>query len=530
MTDPTDIPGRPSDPTASAEQRPKVFTPGAPIGMHLRVERLVRIGGDRVIYLVNNRTPRWHTSKCWSCGNKHSPPRAQACTYCSQPLGPRRFLMSARWDAGSALEYQAYAHRRLRFRSIGDPLALYRYRDQLLACFAWGGDQLLVNEPAPLPASTVLSLTFQLADALATLHAHGVILEHIRPNQVLLHPSGTARLFDLEVHRLVDRPLPANEDPTVPPLRDLRELAAMMVRWVDPADRDVIAYLQEVRRGEYRTADALAAGVSTFSWSRHTTPPARGVACLSDTGIVRIENEDAWGWRQLREANPKDPGLTAYVVADGMGGHGQGADASALAVRTVLRSLRRALPEEVPTPGTEQLEPILHGAMEAANLAVIAVNEDQDLDMGTTLVVLLHRGNEVVVGNLGDSRAYLLRGGELRQLTEDHSLVGAQVAAGKLSREEARKHPHANVLLHYLGRERDGDADIYLLDAQPGDRFLLCSDGLWGQVDARRLATMLSEHADPRRTVRRLLRAANDAGGPDNVTAMVVDIPRDPRP
>ncbi len=527
MSDATEMEqGRRSDPKVEEGNRPKVFTPGSPVGMHLRVERVVRISGDRIVYLVNNRNPRWHTTRCWACGNKHSPARAQACTYCSKPLGPRRFLMSARWDPASAMEYQAYAHRRLRFRSIGEPLALYRYRDQLLACFAWAGDQLLINEPAPLPAATVLSLTFQLADALSTLHAHGVILEHILPQQVLLHPSGSARLFDLEVARLVDRPLRANEDPTLPPLKDMRELASMMVRWVDPADRDVIAYLQSVRRGQYRTADALAAGVSTFAWSRKAPEVAHRIAVHSDAGIVRPTNEDAWGWRQLREATEGTPSLTAYVVADGMGGQGHGAEASSLAVRTVLRALTRAVPEGGAAPSSEALEKVLHAAMEAANEAVVAANQERHLEMGTTLVVVLHHGDEVVVGNLGDSRAYLLRGGELRLLTEDHSLVGAQVAAGKLSADDARNHPQANVLLHYIGRERDADADIYHLDARPGDRFLLCTDGLWGPVERRRLATLLSEHKEPRRTVRRLLRAANDAGGPDNVTAMVVDIPR----
>ena len=129
------------------------------------------------------------------------------------------------------------------------------------------------------------------------------------------------------------------------------------------------------------------------------------------------------------------------------------------------------------------------------------------------------------MGNLGDSRAYRLRDGTLRQLTEDHSVVAARVAAGTLSAEDARHHPDANILLHYLGREADADADIYQLDVSPGDRLLLCSDGLWGELDDRRIATMLGEDPDPRRTVRRLVRAANDAGGRDNVTAMLIDIP-----
>ena len=518
--------GRAADNDAHDPGRPKVFTPGTAIGMHLRVERLVRIAGDRVTYLVNNRNPRWHTFKCWYCGNKHSPANAQACTYCSKPLGPQRFLMTARWNPASSMEYQAYAHRRLRFRSLASPLALYRYRDQLLACFPWDHDQPLIGEPAPLPGSTVLSLAFQMADALAALHAHGVLLDRIDAGQVLIHPSGTARLFDLEVARLIDRPLPANDDPTLPPLKDLRDLATLLERWVAPDDVDVLTFLKGVRRGAYRTADSLAAGVSTFAWSRKTPAPEPHCAALSDTGIVRVDNEDFWGWRQLsHEVGP----VTVYVVADGMGGHTAGAEASRLAVRTLLRSLQRAIPMDTKAiPAPKALERLLHRCMEEANEAIVTVNEEQSTQMGTTAVALLQTPDTLVLANLGDSRAYLLRGGELRQLTEDHSVVAARIAAGTLTREEARKHPSANVLLHYMGRERDADPDIYQLDPKPGDRILLCSDGLWGEVDDRRLSGLLAEHTDPRRTVRRLVRAANDAGGHDNVTALIIDIPRKP--
>ena len=130
--------------------------------MHLQVERVVRETADRTYYLVNNARRRWYTVKCWECGNKHSPPSAQSCTYCSAPLGFRRLLMSARWDRGSVRAFQAYAHRRLKAHTLSQPVALYRYKDQLLAFFPWEGENLLVNEPAPLSRKEILLMAFQL--------------------------------------------------------------------------------------------------------------------------------------------------------------------------------------------------------------------------------------------------------------------------------------------------------------------------------------------------------------------------------
>jgi serine/threonine protein phosphatase PrpC len=487
--------------------------------MHLRVERLVRFAGDRIYYLVSNRTPRWYTKKCWECGNKHSPPNAQACTYCSAPLRPRRFLMAARWNPASSLEYQAFVHRRLRHKALSQPLALYRYKEQLLASFGWEGDTLLVGEPAPLPSRTVLSIAFQVADALSHLHAHGVMLQELRAGNILVRPDGTVRLFDLEIARLVDRSLPPTDDPTKPPLRDLRDLASVLERWVPVTDAALVQFLKEVRRGRFTTADELAAGISTFAWGRGTEPSPGQAAVLTDAGIVREANEDSWAWRTV---HPE--GTALYVVADGMGGHADGATASGLAVRTACRTLLRELPSDAPVdPAT--LPGKLRQAFEAANKAIRTTNADAGIDAGTTLVALLVHGSKAWVAHLGDSRAYLLRERQMKALTTDHSVVAARVEAGRLTEEEARNHADSNLLLHYLGHEDEADPDIDSLALLPSDRLLLCSDGLWGELEASRLGRLLGEHPEPRRAVRALVRAANDAGGRDNVTAMVIDIP-----
>src|SRR5688572_15324728 len=118
--------------------RQSAFSAGQPIGLHLRVERQVRVTPERTWYLLNNGKPRWYTRKCWECGNKHSPATAQNCTYCQAPLGPRRFLMAAReGDASSG--WQHWVERRLSYPAVAAPLALYRYGDQVLSIFPWSG-------------------------------------------------------------------------------------------------------------------------------------------------------------------------------------------------------------------------------------------------------------------------------------------------------------------------------------------------------------------------------------------------------
>lgn len=499
------------------QPRPRLFAPGVPIGMHLRVERVVRQTADRTFYLVNNARPNWYTRKCWECGNKHSPPTAQSCTYCSAPLKFRRLLMTARWNPASSLTYQAYVHRRLRYPTLGQPLALYRYHEQLLAFFDWDQDNLLINEPAPLNSQALLSIGFQLADALSFLHSYGIVLSRITPANVMIAPGGRVRLFDLEVDRLVDRPIRPSEDLTAPPHRDLRDVASMLQNWCAVEDEELRLFFKSVRRGAYDTADDLAAGISQHAWQRQQDLTPSVAAGQSDSGVVRGLNEDDFAWRRLA------PGAHLYVVCDGMGGHNHGDVASSLAARTLCRTLQRRWAEVSPTT-PDAIEALLGEGMAAANNAVCTLSDKRREAMGTTLVAALHVGDTLYVGNVGDSRAYLCRKGQLEQLTEDHSMVAAMVAAGKITAEEAVNHPKSNVLLNYLGSTRNFEPDLLRVPVQPGDRLLLCSDGLWTEVRPATMTSIVSAERDRRRAVRRLLRAANDAGSRDNVTAIIVDI------
>jgi protein phosphatase len=230
-------------------------------------------------------------------------------------------------------------------------------------------------------------------------------------------------------------------------------------------------------------------------------------------GRVRAGNEDALLVHPER-------GLLA--VADGMGGHAAGEVASALAIRALEAACPRlASPRMLP----ETLLGQLRGAVAAANTAMVeyAVAVPEAAGMGTTLTILgFMPGGGAALVHVGDSRAYRLRDGALVQLTEDHTWVQAQVEAGMLAPDEARRHPHAAVLTSALGTPGGPERlDGVLLDTAPGDVYLLCSDGLSGMLEDHELADLLSGHPEPATAVGALIVAGNAAGGRDNLTAVV---------
>jgi len=225
-------------------------------------------------------------------------------------------------------------------------------------------------------------------------------------------------------------------------------------------------------------------------------------------GRVRAVNED----RSIESS-------TLFAVADGMGGHAGGE----VAAGTAIDSLERGFSHE----------PSADGLVDAVHEANQAVWEQGHSDpslrgMGTTLVatalVPTEEGDRLVVVNIGDSRAYQLHQGALSQLSVDHSVAEALVARGELSEEEAQIHPHRHILTRALGVDPDVEVDVWELVPEQGDRFLLCSDGLTNEVDAEEIRRVLVETGDPREAAESLVDLANEAGGNDNITAVVLDV------
>ncbi len=246
-------------------------------------------------------------------------------------------------------------------------------------------------------------------------------------------------------------------------------------------------------------------------------PPAPDSAVRSDVGRVRTNNEDAVG-----AFEPADGALRAargclYVVADGMGGHAAGEVASNYAVASILRDYFSG-PWEGP-------EAALRDAVAAANRAIHEKgSEPGDCQgMGCTVVAAALLGERAVIINVGDSRAYLLREGQLRQVSLDHSWIAERVAIGLLTREEAAAHPGKNVLTRNLGFSPETEPSVAELTLQDGDRLLLCSDGLTGPLSEDRIATLLAE-GSAEQALTALIAAANEAGGPDNIGVAVIAV------
>lgn len=229
-------------------------------------------------------------------------------------------------------------------------------------------------------------------------------------------------------------------------------------------------------------------------------------AVLSDKGRVRENNEDSY------HADGR-----VFIVADGMGGHRAGEVASAAAIEEFLAFEAQHREE----PPLERLR----GGMQAANRSLHRMaDDDRELEgMGTTFTaVLVEEG--LYLGHVGDSRAYIWREGGLRPMTRDHSLVERMVDEGQISPRDARTHPQRNVILRALGVAPDLEIDLDTVDVAPGDRLLLCSDGLTGMLEDAEIESVISGEAEPQECCRRLVDAANERGGTDNVTVIVVHI------
>ena len=226
---------------------------------------------------------------------------------------------------------------------------------------------------------------------------------------------------------------------------------------------------------------------------------------MTDTGRKRRHNEDVY---------VLEPPL--FAIADGMGGANAGEIAAGLAAA--------ALRENEEGAGGEQAVETL---IQEANRRVYerATEDAAASGMGTTMTVALLEDGQVRIGHVGDSRAYLIRGGELEQLTDDHSLVGELVRSGKLTPEDAESHPQRSVITRALGTDPDVDVDTITVETRSGDLFLLCSDGLYSMVGNERILELVERHrGDLDAVAKALIGAANRGGGDDNITVVAFEI------
>ena len=271
------------------------------------------------------------------------------------------------------------------------------------------------------------------------------------------------------------------------------------------------------------------------------------VGGATDRGLQRDLNEDRFYFKVVQSSD--EAPFALLVVADGMGGQLAGEMASEWAVQTLRRELsvlfrpqdpsvtRRLDAEDLAAVGTgstvrlqetDMARLLLH-AVERANQVLLGYARrypEEAGDLGSTLTLAVVEGDRATLAHVGDSRAYLFRDGALRQLTEDHSVPGALLRQGKIVPEEIHEHPHRNLLYRCLGLKPGIEVDILPgVALRPGDRLLLCSDGLWDMVHpAERLAALVAPARSPAALCREMVEAANQAGGEDNITAVLAHL------
>lgn len=382
----------------------------------------------------------------------------------------------------------------------------------------------------PRPQSLLLILRWggQLAQALAALHGAG-----------LVHGQIDERLVRVREDRawLVVAPGLAPPPPAPNPADDARDLARLLLHALGadgPADlmglptpvrealTPALAGALEPSRAARALAEALAGAMTAL---RHDVERRSAAGWASHPGRVRQGNEDSLAVVQMDviAAGVRVP-VGIYLLADGAGGHASGEIASQAAVQAALAHLAGSL---VPAaaggrlPDLAALHTAAQAALQAANGELRRLREQRNSDMLTTAVLALCVEQRGLVANAGDSRAYLLRNGVLRQLTEDHTLVARLVRLGQLTADEARTHARRHQLYRALGQDEELAVDLVDLTFQPGDLLLLCSDGLTEEVSEEGIAAIVAQAADLPAACRALVEVANVAGGRDNVSVIL---------
>ena len=232
---------------------------------------------------------------------------------------------------------------------------------------------------------------------------------------------------------------------------------------------------------------------------------------LTDTGVVRTANQDNYFVDDELER--------FFIVADGMGGHAGGQEASKIATEEIYAYLNKHWDSPMAS------EALLTQAVEKANRSII---EDQRIhperrDMGTTVVVLIFRDEQPFCAHVGDSRLYRLRGSRLEQITDDHTWVGMALKKGEINEEQAKFHPWRHVLSQCLGREDLRPIEVQKIEVAKGDRLLICSDGLTEEVSDEQIANALTNLRSSKETAQQLIDTAKAAGGSDNITVVIVE-------
>lgn len=501
--------------------RPPSFQPGMNLSDYYRVEGLIRLAEGRMFYLVDDQRPDRATRRCWECGNEDNPTSVERCTECGGSLATRQFLLSTRWERAGFEPFLAFFNKQISHPAMLAPCDVFPFPEenptQICSVVPYSNELLLLDEAAPLPIERVIAFAQRAIGMLGMLAFNGVRLNWLHRSNFMIRSGGESVLFDPDVSAVADNPLSPDET-----RESLMELGEILRRYTALEERGWQEFFLEAERGLFSTAAEFGRALQQEAHRHAKRRIITAHAGMTDVGLQRMLNEDNWGWARLTN------GVEIFVVADGMGGHDCGEVASRLAVETLIAVARQRV-EVSPRPNVDAIENILDEAFQEANNTIKGNAEARGNDMGTTLVACMVVDDSVALcANVGDSRGYLIRNNTLHQITRDHSLVARMVEQNRITADEARNHPHSNILLRTVGTERNVDIDIFRVELEQGDRVLLCSDGLWGEVEDSEIESIVNQHQDNRIVSRELIRAAHMGGGKDNISVIIVNVPGEP--
>jgi serine/threonine protein phosphatase PrpC len=435
-----------------------------------------------------------------------------------------------------------------------------------LAGFAEGGRVYLVypdeqltpvfRGPEPMSEPDAIAAAIQICQAVSFLHRRGLRVNDICPEAVRLSSDGRIKLTGLDYvsndNELQSEPI-FNDGYTAPEIyrgkktdkrADVFSTGALLYSWLTSERIPSESWREEAGPVRFypphvitpKLEQALRRALAFDSkdrWptidefkgalTKMTSSVRLRAAAMTDVGMVREHNEDSlMAVEYVRESLVEPAQNYLYLVADGMGGAEAGEVASAIAVATI----RDYVESRLAGPAAVNLAELLAAALEDANQKILdyVAGHQESRGMGSTAVGALVTPPNAAVAWVGDSRAYLMDGGKLRQVTKDHSLVQRLVEIGQITADEARSHEHKNVITRSLGARQSGPAgaESLIVRLKRGDRLLLCSDGLTAHVNDPEIAAILTRNGDPYDAARELVVAANAGGGTDNVTVIVV--------
>ncbi|RRR69795.1 MAG: protein phosphatase [Candidatus Viridilinea halotolerans] len=475
---------------------------------------------------------------CWACGSRANETGDTFCNDCGAALTEREYqasLCPSAAPVGAALVATIADERA---RALLPELAEQVVADgQTLTLLRDSGRPPITP---PLDETTALMVGAALAELVTLLHQNDLALGSVTPSELEAVPSGMRlravpnlrRISADEREATLQSDLTAFaellEQLTETPRTTQRFTEGEAVQAISASDDGLLVVLRQIRTAELATAAAIGERLRTILADRTQPTSLRQlVGAHTDTGLVRDHNEDSFLTIRLGLGNSSYlQHWGVYIVSDGMGGHAAGEVASGLAARATAELLMQEYLIQAMQPAAEfnqaAAQAIVRKAMLRANEAIVTESRNQGNDMGATMTMALVVGDRALVGNVGDSRAYLYRDGKLRRVSKDHSLVQRLVDLGQISDEDAYSHPQRNAILRSLGDRAEVEVDVFYERVVPGDMLMLCSDGQWEMTHDPEMERILARHEDPQVACEQLVAAANQAGGVDNIATILI--------